>query len=142
MQTVFFTSLRKGCSLVLSYLLFPKPLTLQHILGGALISAGIWMNDRVRTLFFCNTTIALLLRHTRGGPVFGCRSQPCVLGVRTPSRLSDARAWCSHSQSATPPSPPQTKRASPPTGSSGNDDKGASVSAAAPRARTPARVAV
>ena len=52
MQTVFFTSLRKGCSLVLSYLLFPKPLTLQHILGGALISAGIWMNDRVRTLFF------------------------------------------------------------------------------------------
>ena len=48
-QTVFFTSLRKGCTLVLSYLLFPKPLTLQHFVGGGLIGAGILLNDKVRS---------------------------------------------------------------------------------------------
>ena len=47
-QTVFFTSLRKGCTLLLSYVLFPKPLTLQHLLGGVLIGAGILLNDRAK----------------------------------------------------------------------------------------------
>jgi drug/metabolite transporter (DMT)-like permease len=46
-QTVFFTSLRKGCTLVLSYMLFPKAITMQHIVGGALIGGGILMNDKV-----------------------------------------------------------------------------------------------
>ena len=47
LQTVFLTSLRKGCTLVLSYLLFPKVVTLQHVLGGAVMSVGILLNKKV-----------------------------------------------------------------------------------------------
>ena len=46
-QTVLFTSLRKAGSLVLSYTLFPKPITLQHLVGGALILFGMYLNDKV-----------------------------------------------------------------------------------------------
>jgi hypothetical protein len=44
---VLFTSLRKAGSLVLSYTLFPKPITLQHLVGGALILFGMYLNDKV-----------------------------------------------------------------------------------------------
>jgi adenosine 3'-phospho 5'-phosphosulfate transporter B3 len=47
-QTVFFTSLRKGCTLLLSYILFPKAITPQHVGGALVISLGIWLNDRAK----------------------------------------------------------------------------------------------
>jgi hypothetical protein len=46
-QTVFYTSLRKFATLCLSYALFPKPITPQHVLGAVLLCAGIYMNDKV-----------------------------------------------------------------------------------------------
>jgi hypothetical protein len=50
---VFFTSLRKGCTLVLSYILFPKVITAQHLLGGVLIAGGILLNDKVSLVLSC-----------------------------------------------------------------------------------------
>ncbi len=47
-QTVFATSLRKACSLVLSYFLFPKPITMQHFVGGALVCLGIYLNGKAK----------------------------------------------------------------------------------------------
>ncbi len=47
-QTVFYTSLRKFTTLTLSYLLFPKPITLRHAAGAALLCLGIYLNDKVR----------------------------------------------------------------------------------------------
>ncbi len=44
---MLFTSLRKAGSLVLSYTLFPKPITLQHLVGGSLILFGMYLNDKV-----------------------------------------------------------------------------------------------
>jgi hypothetical protein len=46
-QTVLLTSMRKAGSLVLSYALFPKPITLQHLVGGTLILVGMYINDKV-----------------------------------------------------------------------------------------------
>jgi hypothetical protein len=59
-QTVLLTSMRKAGSLVLSYVLFPKPITLQHLVGGALILVGMYINDKVPNtphgyLFRCPT---------------------------------------------------------------------------------------
>ena len=47
-QTVFYTSLRKFCTLTLSYFLFPKPITASHVAGAALLCLGIYLNDKVR----------------------------------------------------------------------------------------------
>jgi drug/metabolite transporter (DMT)-like permease len=45
-QTVFATSLRKACSLALSYFLFPKPFTFQHFMGVVLVTLGTYFNTR------------------------------------------------------------------------------------------------
>ncbi len=46
-QTVFATSLRKACSIVISYILFPKPLIPQHVIGAGLVCIALYWNSKV-----------------------------------------------------------------------------------------------
>ena len=49
-QTVFATSLRKACSIVISYILFPKPLIPQHVIGAGLVCIALYWNSKVNTV--------------------------------------------------------------------------------------------
>jgi adenosine 3'-phospho 5'-phosphosulfate transporter B3 len=45
-STAFWTSLRKAVTVVLSFLMFPKPVSIVHVVGFLLVGGGIWANLR------------------------------------------------------------------------------------------------
>jgi hypothetical protein len=83
---VFYTSLRKFTTLTLSYLLFPKPITLRHAAGAALLCLGIYLNDKVRCgaaqRAYCAWVVLVLA--LQDAAALACRTHPHLAYVPQP----------------------------------------------------------
>ena len=70
MIAVTVTSARKACTILFSYIMFPKPVSAVHVLASLLFFLGVWLNIISKNPRLMQASVSILRRFMLREPAF------------------------------------------------------------------------